>query len=41
MAVCLISLVCTYFMTETFRTGLVEEEATSDEAQGAAAGQSG
>ncbi len=32
MAVCLISLVCTYFMTETFRKGLVEEEATSSDA---------
>ena len=42
MAVCLISLGCTYFMTETFRKGLVEEEATSSDAvPGAAAGQSG
>ncbi|MGB3633929.1 MAG: MFS transporter [Rubrobacteraceae bacterium] len=41
MAVALISLVSTYFMTETFRKGLVEEEATSDTAQGTPAGQSG
>lgn len=39
MAVALISLGSTYFLTETFRTGLVEDEATSDTVQGAAAGQ--
>lgn len=42
IAVALISLVSTYFLTETFRKGLVEEGATSsDSVAGAAAGQSG
>ena len=43
MAVALISLGSTYFLTETFRTGLVEDEATSssDAVTGTTAGQSG
>ena len=41
MAVALISLGSTFFLSETFRKGLVEEEATSDTVTGTAAGQSG